>query len=190
MPNNLPPQDFASMAATNSQRGRGESQATSTSGAVVKVNNWPKQDFSSMVAYYGNVGENQTKLVLPYPMCLAWDTTRTVTRITCHAKVHDSLEETLSDILALYGSIEEISKARMNLFGGCLNVRKVRGGSNWSIHSWGTAIDLDPNHNTMNMHRMQAAMPKEVIAIFENAGWVSMGNSRNYDFMHFQAATL
>ncbi len=155
------------------------------------ANIWPKQDFSSMVAFYGNVGENQAKLTLPYPMRLAWDTSKTVSRVTCHAKIHDSLGKILTDIFALYGnSIDEMSKARMDLFGGCLNVRKVRGGNSWSIHSWGTAIDLDPDHNTMAMARTQATMPKEVISIFENEGWVSMGNSRNYDFMHFQAATF
>ena len=155
------------------------------------TNNWPKQDFSSMVAFYGNVGENQTKLTLPYPMCLAWDTSKTVNSITCHTKVHDSLEKILADIFALYGNnIDEVRKARMDIFGGCLNVRKVRGGTNWSIHSWGTAIDLDPDHNTMTMPRTQATMPIEVITIFENEGWVSMGDSRNYDYMHFQAAIL
>ncbi len=33
-------------------------------------------------------------------------------------------------------------------------------------------------------------MSEKVIEIFENEGWVSLGNSRNYDFMHFQAARL
>ncbi len=153
-------------------------------------NKWPKQDFASMVAFYGNVGENQTKLALPYPMRLAWDTTKTVRRITCHSNVHDSLGNILSAILAHYGNLEEVRKARMDLFGGCLNVRKVRGGNSWSIHSWGTAIDLDPEHNTMSMHREQASMPGEVISIFEKEGWVSMGSSRDFDYMHFQAALL
>ncbi len=154
------------------------------------ANNWPQQDFASMVAFYGNVGENQTKLILPYAMRLAWDTTKTVSMITCHAKVKVSLGRILAGILSHYGSEDRAREARMDLFGGCLNVRKVRGGSNWSIHSWGTAIDLDPDHNAMSMHREQASMPIEVISIFQDEGWISMGNSRNYDFMHFQAATL
>lgn len=154
------------------------------------ANNWPKQDFASMVAFYGNVGESQVKLALPYPMKLAWDMTKTVHQITCHAKVHDSLGRILASILAHYGSATGVNKASMDLFGGCLNVRKMRGGNLWSIHSWGTAIDLDPDHNTMSMHREQASMSNEVIAIFESEGWVSMGRARNFDYMHFQAATL
>lgn len=152
--------------------------------------NWPNQDFPSMTAFYGNVGENQTQLLLPYPMRLSWEPAKTVRKITCHSKVHDSLKQILSDILVHYGSMDEISKARMDLFGGCLNVRKVRNGTTWSIHSWGTAIDLDPEHNGLNMHREQASMPSEVIAIFESEGWVSLGHARDYDYMHFQAATL
>ncbi|MEI7842998.1 MAG: M15 family metallopeptidase [Gallionellaceae bacterium] len=154
------------------------------------TNTWPKQDFSSMVTYYGNVGENTVKLILPYPMRLSWDTTKTIHTLTCHAKVHDSLGRILADILKHYGSEDNVKAARMDLFGGCLNVRKVRGGNAWSIHSWGCAIDLDPDHNTMQMHREQAAMPKEVIDIFKKENWVSMGEARNFDFMHFQAAVL
>lgn len=155
------------------------------------MTNWPKQDYASMLAYYGDVGENQTQLVLPYPMRLAWDTSKTVRKITCHAKVHDSLGKILTEILAFYSNnLDELKQARMDLFGGCLNVRKIRGGNSWSIHSWGTAIDLDPEHNTLSMNRAQATMPNEIIAIFRNEGWTSLGQSKNYDFMHFQAANL
>ena len=155
------------------------------------TNIWPKQDYASMVAYYGNVGENQTKLVLPYPMRLAWDTSKTVTKITCHSKVHDSLERILSNIYDSYSKdLTAVKNDRLDLYGGCLNVRKVRGGSSWSIHSWGAAIDLDPDNNTMSMHRDQAKMPKAIIDIFIKEGWISMGQSKNYDFMHFQAATF
>jgi hypothetical protein len=154
------------------------------------ANNWPRQDFASMVAYYGNVGDNQTKLELPYPMRLAWDTTKTVKRITCHSKVRDSLGNVLAAIKDYYGNMDDLRIARMDLFGGCLNVRKMRGGDSWSIHSWGCAIDLDPDHNTLTMHRQQASMTVEIMALFEKEGWVSLGHSRDYDYMHFQAARL
>jgi len=155
------------------------------------ASNWPKQNYSSMVAYYGNVGENQTQLILPYPMRLAWDTSKTVTKITCHQKVHDSLGTILTEIFDLYKkNLDDLKKDNMDLFGGCLNVRKVRGGNSWSIHSWGTAIDLDPEHNTMSTHRDKAKMRDDIINIFVKEGWISMGRSKNYDFMHFQAATF
>jgi len=153
-------------------------------------NIWPKQSFSEMVNFYGNVGENQGKLILPYPMRLAWDTSKTVEKITCHEKVKDSLERVLKGILQHYGSLEKIQEERMDLFGGCLNVRRVRGGNSWSIHSWGSAIDLDPDHNSMAMNRSRASMPQAVIDIFAAENWVSMGQARDFDYMHFQAALL
>ena len=130
------------------------------------ANTWPKQNFSAMVGYYGNVGENQARLILPYPMRLSWDTSKTVNRITCHANVRESLERVLKGILQYYGNLERVQEARMDLFGGCLNVRRVRGGNAWSIHSWGAAIDLDPLQNSLSMHREQATMPEAVIDIF------------------------
>ena len=124
-------------------------------------------------------------------MRLAWDTSKTVNKITCHERVHDSLGKILSDIFNFYsGNLDNVKNDRMDLFGGCLNVRKVRGGDSWSIHSWGAAIDLDPEHNTLSMHRNEASMRNEIINIFESEGWSSMGRSKNYDFMHFQAATF
>lgn len=154
------------------------------------MSTWPKQNYDSMVSFYGSVGENQTKLMLPYPMRLAWQPEKEVKIITCNAKVAESLKKVLEGILQHYGSIEKVQQDRMDLFGGCLNVRKVRGGSSWSIHSWGCAIDLDPEHNQLKYRRDRATMPEKVIEIFEDNGWISLGNVRNYDFMHFQAACL
>ena len=155
------------------------------------ANLWPQQDFTSMVAFYGNVGEHQTKLTLPYPLRLSWAPETAVQRVTCHAKASEILEKIFSQILEHYGrDASEVHNARMDLFGGCLNVRKVRGGDNWSTHSWGAAIDLDPAHNGLRTHRDQATMPHEIIAIFEAEGWTSMGHARDYDYMHFQAAAL
>lgn len=154
------------------------------------ANTWPKQNFSAMVGYYGNVGENQASLILPYPMRLSWDKSKLVRKITCHEKVRDSLENILKGILQYYGSPEKVQEARMDLFGGCLNVRRVRGGNAWSIHSWGAAIDLDPEQNSLSMHRERATMPEAVIDIFAEENWVSMGRERDFDYMHFQAATL
>lgn len=146
-----------------------------------------------MVDFYGPVGENQTSLVLPYPMVLAWDTSVTVKKITCHEKCKDSLNNILTQTLKKYG-IEDIKKLRLNLFGGCLNVRKMRGGSSWSIHSWGAAVDLDPDHNQLKQGKDTASFAKKEYdpfwKIVESEGWVSLGRSKNYDWMHFQAANL
>jgi peptidoglycan hydrolase-like protein with peptidoglycan-binding domain len=154
---------------------------------------WPKQDYNSMVNFYGPVGENQTKLTLPYPMKLAWDTNTTLTRITCHKKVAKSLYTILENIKKIYGD-KEIKRLRLDLFGGCLNVRKMRGGSAWSTHSWGCAIDLDPDRNQLRWGKDRASFGrpeyKEFLDCFEAEGWVSLLRARNFDAMHMQAALL
>jgi hypothetical protein len=156
-------------------------------------NNWPKQNYADMVKFYGEVGTNQTSLVLPYEMKLAWDLDSKVTKLTCHKKVKDSLERILKNTLDHYG-LEEIKKLKLDVFGGCLNVRKMRGGSSWSIHSWGAAIDLDPDRNQLKWNKDKAYFAKPEYEPFwkivEAEGWTSLGREKNYDWMHFQAANL
>jgi hypothetical protein len=154
---------------------------------------WPKQDYNSMVNFYGPVGENQTKLEVPYKLKLAWAPSTTLTKITCHEKVAKSLYSIFENTLKTYGE-KEISKLRLDLFGGCLNVRKMRGGSSWSIHSWGAAVDLDPDNNQLKWAKDKAHFAKKEYdnfwKIVEKEGWVSLGRERNYDWMHIQSARL
>lgn len=155
---------------------------------------WPKSDYKSMVKFYGNVGENQTTLILPYQMYLAWDVKKTVTKITCHEKIHDSLKNIFKNTLDSYG-LSEIKKLKLDSFGGCLNVRKMRGGSSWSIHSWGAAVDLDPDRNQLRWGKDKAQFAKPEYNIFweivcDVEKWTSLLKSRNMDAMHFQAANL
>lgn len=154
---------------------------------------WPKQSYTSMVNFYGPVGENQTKLEVPYKLKLAWDKNTTLSKITCHQKVAKSLYTIFEKTLQNYGQ-KDVSRLRLDNFGGCLNVRKMRGGSAWSIHSWGAAIDLDPDNNQLKWAKPKATFSKteyeEFWKIVESEGWVSLGRARNYDWMHFQAALL
>jgi len=156
-------------------------------------NDWPKQDYNSMVKFYGSVGTNQTTLQLPYEMVLAWDLDSKVSKITCHEKVHDSLQRIFKNTLDHYG-IDTVKELRLNRFGGCLNVRKMRGGSSWSIHSWGAAVDIDPDRNQLKWGKDKAFLARPEYEPFwkivDAEGWTSLGKARNIDFMHFQAANL
>lgn len=155
---------------------------------------WPSQDYRSMVKFYGPVGENQTKLALPYPMRLTWEPGGAVLKyITCHEKVADSLRRILEKTADTYGE-RKLHTLGLDRFSGCLNVRKMRGGSAWSIHSWGAAVDLDDERNQLRWgaDRAQFARPEYVPFwdIVAGEGWVSLGQTRNFDWMHFQAAKL
>lgn len=158
------------------------------------MNKWPKQDYASMVKFYGPVGENQIQIPVPYPMVLAWDLTKQVKRITCHEKVSYCMTKIFDDLLSHYG-LEKIHELGIDRFGGMLNVRKMRGSAAaWSIHSWGAAIDLDPDRNQLKWGKDKAQFAKPAYLpmwkIFEGVGFTSLGRARNYDFMHAQAADL
>jgi hypothetical protein len=157
------------------------------------MNNWPKQDFKSMTAYFGEVGENQTSLDLPYELCLAWDPVIKVKRATCNKKCAESLHTIFENTLKTYG-LKDIKLLNLDNFGGMLNVRKMRGGNAWSIHSWGAAVDLSPDKNRLKWNKTQAQFAQKEYAPFweivEAEGWVSLGRARDFDWMHFQAARL
>ena len=128
-------------------------------------------------------------LTLPYPMRLAWDTDETVTRMRCHKLVAAKFEAVFKELLDTYG-LARIKELGIDLFGGCFNFRKMRGGSAWSKHSWGIAIDLDPARNTLKETRATArfssAEYQPMIYIFYKHGFISLGVERNYDWMHFE----
>lgn len=152
---------------------------------------WPRQ--KDVPAFFGEPGVNQKLLALPFPMRLAWDKATTVTRISLHAKVHDSAARAFARTLAHYGR-ERIAALGLDLFGGALNVRRMRGGSAMSMHSWGIAIDFDPERNQLRWGRDRARMAGSEYAAFfdiwEAEGWIGLGRETNRDWMHIQAARL
>lgn len=156
-------------------------------------NNWPVQDQASLNNYYGSVGTNLVYVELPYVHRLAWNTNQKVTRLQCHKKVEPSVHRVLTKVLQHYGE-ERIRELGLDLTGGCFNKRKMRGGNKWSTHSWGIALDYDPSHNQLKWGRDKARFAKPEYdawwKIWEDEGWVSLGRTRNFDWMHVQAAKI
>lgn len=145
-----------------------------------------------IIAKYGQPGDpdNLTTITLPYRMRIAWDLKTTVQRITCHKLIADPLLNVFTDILAHYG-YEELKRLGIDLFGGCLNVRLMRGSkTKWSRHAWGLAIDLDPARNKLRETKKTArfARPeyKPMIDIFYKHGFIGLGPEQNRDWMHFE----
>jgi hypothetical protein len=130
-----------------------------------------------------------TTIQLPYPMRLAWDLETKVTRMRCHKDVSSNFLSVFNDLLETYG-YDKIVELGIDLFGGCFNFRRMRGGNQWSTHSWGIAIDLDPARNklkeTSRTARFARPEYKPMIDIFYKHGFESLGIEKNFDWMHFQ----
>lgn len=151
---------------------------------------WPLDNHGSLVDYYGPPGDDQLiRISTPYEMRLSWDKSVKVRKISCHKLVAESLSRVLERILAHYnGDLGAMASAGMLDYGGCYNYRKMRGGSSWSRHAWGIAIDLDPERNGLRTPWPEKAkMPSAVIDIFEAEGWLSGARAWGRDAMHFQA---
>ncbi|ORE97581.1 peptidoglycan-binding protein [Aurantimonas sp. 22II-16-19i] len=152
---------------------------------------WPRQ--AGVPAFYGAVGTRQARVAVPFEMVLAWSKATRIRSITLHEKVAPSAKRVLQTVAALY-SASEREALGLNLFGGSLNVRRMRGGSAWSMHAWGIAIDFDPERNQLKWGAPKARLSHPDALPFwkawEAEGWLSLGRARNYDFMHVQAARL
>jgi hypothetical protein len=155
---------------------------------------------------------NIVAMPIPWPapfnkMRLAWDMDEAVRTIAIHRLAAPSLSAVLKEIwdesravIKKRDGFEETSeyydrqtmdylrKQGLDLYGGGFNYRLKRGGSTLSTHSWGCAIDLDPERNGMG--DTTPAMPIFARTLFENAGWVWGGRwkGKNCDGMHFQLA--
>jgi hypothetical protein len=150
---------------------------------------------NQIIAKYGQPGD-PTKLKtieLPYPMRIAWDLSKTVTKIQCHKLIADRLLAVFNELQTVYG-LKKIQALGIDLFGGCVNVRLQRGSkTKWSRHAWGIAIDLDPARNALKTKAPVAQFSKPEYKamndIFFKHGFVGLGREKNYDWMHFEIAS-
>ena len=152
---------------------------------------WPRQ--KDCLSFYGPVGESQVRVTLPFEMKLAWDKGTRVRAMTLHSKVADSAERAFARIAETYTE-KERAELGIDLFGGSLNVRRMRGGKSFSMHSWGIAIDFDPERNGLHLPFAKARLGQPDAVPFweawEAEGWVSLGRTWGRDAMHVQAARL
>lgn len=168
------------------------------------INGWPNQ--RDVATFYGNPDPdgngqpdrawedaNLTRITPPWQMVLAWDPKTIVKTITIHKKCAPSLATVLLMIWEHYGRDQAaIQLARLNLFGGSYNFRLMRGSPKLSMHSYGCAIDLDPDNNRFGrIWKDKAGMiPKPAIEAFQQEGWTWGGAWAYPDSMHMQSCTV
>lgn len=139
---------------------------------------WP--DASALREFYGDPAVEDNLVTVVAPVALFYEG-KQVTRLTCHRKVASSLLRALSAAHSAAPGVVEI-------YDGCYNPRRMRGGSSWSLHAWGAAIDLDAENNGNRVHWPTAAsMPFSVMEAFAREGWLAAGAFWSRDAMHFQA---
>lgn len=148
-----------------------------------------------IIQKYGQPGDptQLTVINLPYPMRIAWDTTKTVTKMQCHGLAAGSFIALFRALETHYG-LAKLQELGIDLFGGCVNVRLQRGSkTKWSRHAWGIAIDLDPSRNGLKTKAPAAQFSKPeykaMIDIFYKNGFIGYGPEKNYDWMHFELAS-
>ena len=69
-------------------------------------------------------------------------------------------------------------------------MRKKRGGSTWSAHAWGTALDFWPEVNSLRETHKTARFARGDYAAWfrcwEEQGFMSLGRCYDFDWMHVQ----
>jgi hypothetical protein len=70
---------------------------------------------------------------------------------------------------------------------GCFNIRKKRGLSSMSLHSWGIAIDVNAAWNGLNKEPVLSA---GFVKCFTDAGFEWGGTWKRKDGMHFQLSSI
>lgn len=162
---------------------------------IPNPNNWPGSSQKALVDFYGDPGRDGKNvplksISLPYTHVLAWDLSVKINKMKCHEKVAESMEKVLVKVFEEYGE-QGIKELGLDLWGGCFNFRKKRGGSTMSTHSWAIAVDYHPE-----MNRLRWGWNKAVFArpdydfwwkAWEAEGWVGLGRVHNFDWMHIQA---
>lgn len=75
----------------------------------------------------------------------------------------------------------------LKTFDGCFNIRKKRGLSSMSLHSWGIAIDVNAAWNQLNM---TPTLSQGFVKCFIDAGFDWGGTWQRKDGMHFELSKI
>lgn len=77
--------------------------------------------------------------------------------------------------------------SELKTWDGCFNIRKKRGGSTMSLHSWGIAVDVNAYANCFGC---KPKLSSNFVKCFTDAGFNWGGNWKKPDGMHFELANI
>lgn len=137
------------------------------SGTYEGVNDAIRGSANFMKGQYGGVGQNLTTV-----------TTASGKRMTVNAAAAESFKGFVDEL-------ESTGYKVKSLFG--FNARRIRGGSGWSQHAYGNAIDINPAENPMGYGPLKTDLPNNVSDMAAKYGLTWGGDWRNRkDAMHFE----
>lgn len=103
-------------------------------------------------------------------------------RLYCNVDLIEPLSRAFGNI------IERCLIEQVKTWDGCFNIRPIRGGRSWSLHSWAIAVDINAFENGLGQ---TPKMSKELVKCFTDAGFDWGGYWKNRpDGMHFQLSTI
>lgn len=163
---------------------------------------------AEMLKYFGSPGDpdNMVTITTPYPLKIAWDKSKTTTRILVHKKVAQPLLNVMNELLQEYG-LEELKRLEIDVWGGTYNFRPMRGLEKryeaaikakkfdlaytlLSRHSWASASDFNPEKNGLKTKWEDAQFSKpdyiKMNAIWYKHGFIGYGIERGNDGMHYE----
>lgn len=102
-------------------------------------------------------------------------------KIYCNKDMVKPLSQAFKNLIAT-GKVNELKT-----WDGCFNIRKKRGLTSMSLHSWGIAIDVNAAWNQLNMEPKLSA---GFVKCFTDAGFDWGGTWQRKDGMHFQLTNI
>ncbi len=102
-------------------------------------------------------------------------------KIYCNKDMVKYLDKALRNLIT-NGYVNELKT-----WDGCFNIRKKRGLTSMSLHSWGLAIDVNAAWNGLGR---TPQLSKGFVKCFTDAGFEWGGNWTRLDGMHFQVSVI
>ena len=100
---------------------------------------------------------------------------------SCRIYGHEALEQPLRKAFGLL--CNRGIAGELKTFDGCFCISKMRGGNNYSVHSWGLAVDFNAAKNTFGG---EVSFSDDLILFFAEAGFEAGALWNSPDGMHFQ----
>lgn len=102
-------------------------------------------------------------------------------RIYCNKDMVVPLSNAFKKLIAT-GCVKELKT-----WDGCFNIRKMRGLTSMSLHSWAIAIDVNAFENGLNQ---EPKLSNQFVECFTTSGFDWGGTWKRKDGMHFQLSKI